>query len=442
MRLLLVLLVLLYVSFVYASDLTCKQLCADKKTCCSAPLDNEYYFKSIECVGGEGKSSSCSNKKYFAESEYFAKGSTITICGLNKESLIVKEGLGKHSSDGTYTDLASSVASMTSSISGAVSSMVSSLGGTDDAYDTDGAFRKKNPAYKGGNGKFKDEPLIIHADEKLGKHSSDGTYTDLASSVASMTSSISGAVSSMVSSLGGTDDAYDTDGAFRKKSPAYKGGNGKFKDEPSKLNSNEKLGKHSSDGTYTDLASSVASMTSSISGAVSSMVSSLGGTDDAYDTDGAFRKKNPAYKGGNGKFKDEPLIIHADEAQNESKNEHVEDIIKGQVYKGGDGGLVQDIIIGKCVKVSTVNSLGLTIKNLDKPVISGSKQICKDLFGSESCESEQHKIISVVQSTINDGFANNDAFDITQKDYEIIIKHGKILRNQCKLKGNCQFNRA
>ncbi|KAN0029373.1 hypothetical protein ACTFIV_011264 [Dictyostelium citrinum] len=237
------------------------------------------------------------------------------------------------------------------------------------------------------------------------KHSSIGS--DVLQAVAnSVQSAMNGAVSSIGSLSGGGDDGDDDDdddsgsGLYKSLRELYKGGHGKVVSEKP-IRSFDK--KHTSIGS--DVLQAVAnSVQSAMNGAVSTIASlSGGGTSD----DGDFVKGGDAAS-----------------------------------YKGGHGKSISDILdlirpprnhYGKCIKVLAVDLDNE--KSVDGSIISGSKKICIDLFGLEECKLEEQRIISAVQSTKNDGFPNEGQFYVSQEEYNTIIKHGQILKNQCQLKG-------
>ncbi|KAK5584899.1 hypothetical protein RB653_006517 [Dictyostelium firmibasis] len=331
MRLILVLLVLLYVCFVNAEEKT------------SGSIKNEYYLKSIGC-----ETSSCKGLDYFAGSDSFGVGSTITICNVNNEFLKEKPFGKKHSSITNEV-----IQAVSNSVQSAMNGVTSSLGSIGSSGDT------------GDSG-------------------------------------------------GGDDDDDDDDdsGNAKGNSRSYKGGNGRAVSEKSlKL-----LGKHSS--ITNDIIQAVSnSVQSAMNGVTSTMVSlstsadAGGGEDD--DDSGYFIGDKRFYKGGNGKAASDLLNLIR------PKNHY-----------------------GKCIKVLAVDLGDNKEETIDRPIISGSKKVCIDLFNNQSCKLEDEKIVSVVQSTKNDGFPNEGQFNVSEDEYNTIVKHGQILRKQCQLKGKCQFTRV
>ncbi|KAN0033433.1 hypothetical protein ACTA71_002860 [Dictyostelium dimigraforme] len=245
------------------------------------------------------------------------------------------------------------------------------------------------------------------------KHSSIGS--DVLNAVAGSVQSAMNGVASAIASLsgGGADTGDDDDtgddsgsGLYKTYRDLYKGGNGKVVSEKPIESIDKK--KHTSVGS--DVLQAVSnSVQSAMNGAVSTIASlSGGGTSDEND------------------------FVEGDAAS----------------YKGGFGKSVTDILnsiktpknhYGKCIKVSIID-LGEEI--IDRSIIIGSKNVCIDLFGNEECKLEEKRIISAVQSTKNDGFANEGQFFVSEEEYNTIIKHGQILRDQCHLKGKCQFTRV
>ncbi|KAM9959866.1 hypothetical protein ACTFIR_000967 [Dictyostelium discoideum] len=329
MRLILVLLVLLYVSFL------------NVETCYSKTLENEYYLKSTKC-----KSLSCDGIQYFiGSSNSFEVGSTITICNINNQELPKEKPIGKkHSSIGSdvLQAVANSVQSAMNGVVSSIGSLSGGSGGDDDGDDDDdddsgsGLYKSSRELYKGGNGKVVSEKPIASFDKK---HTSIGS--DVLQAVSnSVQSAMNGAVSTIASlSGGGTSDDDDDDGAFVK------------------------------------------------------------GGDSA------------SYKGGYGKSISDIL-----------------DLIRPPRNH-----------YAKCIKVLTVD-LGEK-RIIESSIIDVSKKVCIDLFGIEECKLEEQRIISAVQSTKNDGFPNEGQFYVSKEEYNTIIKHGQILRNQCQLKGKCQFTK-
>ncbi|KAM9963899.1 hypothetical protein ACTFIW_005540 [Dictyostelium discoideum] len=325
MRLILVLLVLLYVSFL------------NVETCYSKTLENEYYLKSTEC-----KSLSCDGIQYFiGSSNSFEVGSTITICNINNQELAKEKPIGNQYSS-IVTDVIQAVANSVQTAMNSAVSTYSSLsggsGGVDDGDDDDddsgsGLYKSSRELYKGGNGKVVSEKPIASFDKK---HTSIGSDV-LKAGPNPVQSAMNGAVSTIASLSGG------------------------------------------------------------------------GGTSD----DGAFVKggDSASYKGGHGKSISDIL-----------------DLIKPPRNN-----------YAKCIKVLTVD-LGEK-RIIESSIIDVSKKVCIDLFGIEECKLEEQRIISAVQSTKNDGFSNEGQFYVSKEEYNTIIKHGQILRNQCQLKGKCQFTK-
>ncbi|KAM9950790.1 hypothetical protein ACTFIT_012067 [Dictyostelium discoideum] len=326
MRLILVLLVLLYVSFL------------NVETCYSKILENKYYLKSTEC-----KTLSCDGIQYFiGSSNSFEIGSTITICNINNQELAKEKPIGNQYSS-IVTDVIQAVAnSVQTAMNSAVStySSFSGSGGDDDGDDDDddsgsGLYKSSRELYKGGNGKVVSEKPIISFDKK---HTSIGS--DVLQAVSNpVQSAMNGAVSTIASLSGGGSSDDDDDGAFVK------------------------------------------------------------GGDSA------------SYKGGYGKSISDIL-----------------DLIRPPRNH-----------YAKCIKVLTVNLGEKEI--IDSSTIDVSKKVCIDLFGIEECKLEEQRIISAVQSTKNDCFPNEGQFYVSKEEYNTIIKHSQILRNQCHLKGKCQFTK-
>ncbi|KAM9959865.1 hypothetical protein ACTFIR_000966 [Dictyostelium discoideum] len=326
MRLILVLLVLLYVSFL------------NVETCYSKTLENEYYLKSTKC-----KSLSCDGIQYFiGSSNSFEVGSAITICNINNQELAKEKPIGNQYSS-IVTDVIQAVANsvQTAMNSATYCSLSSGSGGggssgSGDSGDDDdsgsGLYKSSRELYKGGNGKVVSEKPIVSFDKK---------HTSIRSDV---------------------------------------------------------------------LQAGPNPVQSAMNGAVSTIASLSGG---GSSDDGTFDK------GG-------------DSAS----------------YKGGYGKSISDILdlirpprnhYAKCIKVLTVD-LGEK-RIIESSIIDVSKKVCIDLFGIEECKLEEQRIISAVQSTKNDGFPNEGQFYVSKEEYNTIIKHGQILRNQCHLKGKCQFTK-